>query len=29
VATVTGPEVLAVHETYYDQLGKLRREGLL
>jgi len=29
VATVTGPEVLAVHEAYYDQLGKLRREGLL
>ena len=26
---VTGPEVLAVHEAYYDQLGKLRREGLL
>src|SRR5881296_1604720 len=29
VATVSGAEVLAVHETYYDQLGKLRREGLL
>jgi D-beta-D-heptose 7-phosphate kinase/D-beta-D-heptose 1-phosphate adenosyltransferase len=29
VATVSGPEVLAVHEAYYDQLGKLRREGLL
>src|SRR5688572_2010950 len=29
VATVSPPEVLAVHEAYYDQLGKLRREGLL
>jgi len=29
VATVSGAEVLAVHEAYYDQLGKLRREGLL
>ena len=29
VATVTPDEVLAMHETYYDQLGKLRREGLL
>src|SRR6266511_1602374 len=29
VATVTPAEVLAVHEQYYDQLGKLRREGLL
>ena len=29
VATVTSAEVLAVHEQYYDQLGKLRREGLL
>jgi rfaE bifunctional protein kinase chain/domain len=29
VATVTPAEVLAVHEHYYDQLGKLRREGLL
>src|SRR6267142_2619796 len=29
VATVSGPEVLAMHEAYYDQLGKLRREGLL
>ncbi len=29
VATVSPAEVLAVHETYYDQLGKLRREGLL
>jgi len=26
---VSGAEVLAVHEAYYDQLGKLRREGLL
>jgi D-beta-D-heptose 7-phosphate kinase/D-beta-D-heptose 1-phosphate adenosyltransferase len=29
VATVSPAEVLAVHEAYYDQLGKLRREGLL
>ncbi len=29
VATVSGPEVLAMHEAYYDQLGKFRREGLL
>jgi D-beta-D-heptose 7-phosphate kinase/D-beta-D-heptose 1-phosphate adenosyltransferase len=29
VATVSGAEVLGVHEQYYDQLGKLRREGLL
>jgi rfaE bifunctional protein kinase chain/domain len=29
VATVSPAEVLSVHETYYDQLGKLRREGLL
>jgi len=29
VATVSPAEVLAVHETHYDQLGKLRREGLL
>ena len=29
VATVSPPEVLSVHEAYYDQLGKLRREGLL
>src|SRR3989475_5579764 len=29
VATVSGPQGLAVHEAYYDQLGKLRREGLL
>ena len=29
VATVAPAEVLSVHETYYDQLGKLRREGLL
>jgi D-glycero-beta-D-manno-heptose-7-phosphate kinase len=29
VATVSPAEVLAVHEQYYDQLGKLRREGLL
>ncbi|HEV2669785.1 MAG TPA: bifunctional ADP-heptose synthase [Gemmatimonadales bacterium] len=29
VATVSPPEVLAMHEAYYDQLGKLRREGLL
>src|SRR5207249_1467008 len=29
VATVTSPDVLAVHEAYYDQLGKLRREDLL
>ena len=29
VATVSPAEVLSVHETFYDQLGKLRREGLL
>ena len=29
VATVSPVEVLSVHEAYYDQLGKLRREGLL
>jgi len=29
VATVSPAEVLSVHETYFDQLGKLRREGLL
>ena len=29
VATVAPPEVMAMHETYYDQLGKLRRGGLL
>jgi len=29
VATVSPAEVLAAHETRYDQLGKLRREGLL
>jgi D-glycero-beta-D-manno-heptose-7-phosphate kinase len=29
VATVAPAEVLSVHEAYYDQLGKLRREGLL
>ncbi len=29
VATVSGAEVLGMHEAYYDQLGKLRREGLL
>ena len=29
VATVSPAEVLAVHETYFDQLGKLRRGGLL
>ena len=29
VATVSPSEVLSVHEAYYDQLGKLRREGLL
>jgi D-beta-D-heptose 7-phosphate kinase/D-beta-D-heptose 1-phosphate adenosyltransferase len=29
VATVAPAEVLAMHEAYYDQLGKLRREGLL
>jgi D-beta-D-heptose 7-phosphate kinase/D-beta-D-heptose 1-phosphate adenosyltransferase len=29
VATVAPPEVLTMHETYYDQLGKLRRGGLL
>lgn len=29
VTTVSPAEVLAVHEQHYDQLGKLRREGLL
>ncbi|HWC75797.1 MAG TPA: bifunctional ADP-heptose synthase [Gemmatimonadales bacterium] len=29
VATVAPNEVLSMHEQYYDQLGKLRREGLL
>ena len=29
VATVSPAEVLAMHEAYYDQLGKLRRGGLL
>ena len=29
VATVSPPEVLSMHEAYFDQLGKLRREGLL
>jgi D-glycero-beta-D-manno-heptose-7-phosphate kinase len=29
VATVSPAEVLGMHEQYYDQLGKLRREGLL
>lgn len=29
VATVTPPEILAAHESQYDQLGKLRRGGLL
>jgi D-beta-D-heptose 7-phosphate kinase/D-beta-D-heptose 1-phosphate adenosyltransferase len=29
VATVSPAEVLGMHESYYDQLGKLRREGLL
>ncbi|MBI1967244.1 MAG: D-glycero-beta-D-manno-heptose-7-phosphate kinase [Gemmatimonadetes bacterium] len=29
VATVSPTEVLAVHEAFYDQLGKLRRGGLL
>ncbi len=29
VATVSPAEVLSVHDAYYDQLGKLRREGLL
>lgn len=29
VATVAPSEVLAVHEGYYDQLGRLRRGGLL
>ena len=29
VATVSPAEVLSVHEAYYDQLGKLRRQGLL
>jgi bifunctional ADP-heptose synthase (sugar kinase/adenylyltransferase) len=29
VATVSPQEVLSMHEAHYDQLGKLRREGLL
>ena len=29
VATVSPAEVLAVHEAWYDQLGRLRRGGLL
>jgi D-beta-D-heptose 7-phosphate kinase/D-beta-D-heptose 1-phosphate adenosyltransferase len=29
VATVSPAEVLSMHEQFYDQLGKLRREGLL
>jgi len=29
VATVSPAEVLAAHDTRYDQLGKLRRGGLL
>ncbi len=29
VATVAPSEVVAMHETYYDQLGMLRRGGLL
>lgn len=29
VATVAPSEVIAMHETYYDQLGMLRRGGLL
>jgi D-glycero-beta-D-manno-heptose-7-phosphate kinase len=29
VATVSPAEVLAMHEAHYDQLGKLRRGGLL
>ncbi len=29
VATVAPAEVIAMHEAHYDQLGKLRREGLL
>jgi rfaE bifunctional protein kinase chain/domain len=29
VATVSPPEVLAAHDATYDQLGKLRRGGLL
>jgi len=29
VATVSPTEVLAVHEERFDQLGKLRREGLI
>ncbi|HUL48379.1 MAG TPA: PfkB family carbohydrate kinase [Gemmatimonadales bacterium] len=29
VATASPQEVLAVHDTYYDQLGRLRRGGLL
>ena len=29
VATVSPSEVLGMHEAYFDQLGKLRRQGLL
>ena len=29
VATVSPDEVLAVHEERYDQIGKLRRGGLI
>jgi D-beta-D-heptose 7-phosphate kinase/D-beta-D-heptose 1-phosphate adenosyltransferase len=29
VATVSPAEVLSMHEAYFDQLGKLRRDGLL
>ena len=29
VATVSPAEVTAMHETYYDQIGKLRRGGVL
>jgi D-beta-D-heptose 7-phosphate kinase/D-beta-D-heptose 1-phosphate adenosyltransferase len=29
VATVSPAEVTAMHEAYYDQIGRLRRGGLL
>jgi bifunctional ADP-heptose synthase (sugar kinase/adenylyltransferase) len=29
VATVSPAEVIAMHEAYYDQIGKLRRGGAL
>jgi hypothetical protein len=29
VATVSSDEVLAVHDERYDQIGKLRRGGLI